>query len=100
MSSIRQKMTALTAVMIMLLAGCAVTNLTNSIPEVFNGEQLSGYGEITINVPDAGRGWDVAKYKVTASRSGETDVSGETTGTSLSMRLKVGQWSFVAQGYD
>ncbi len=100
MSSIRQKMTALTAVMIMLLAGCAVTNLTNSIPEVFNGEQSSGYGEITINVPDAGRGWDVAKYKVTASRSGETDVSGETTGTSLSMRLKVGQWSFVAQGYD
>ena len=56
--------------------------------------------DVSVNLPDMGRGWDVAKYSVTATKSGEDPVTQETTSSSLSMRLKIGNWTFVASAYD
>ncbi len=71
----------------------------DAISEVSNVMQ-SEYVDLTVNLPDRGRGWDVASYTVTATRTGETTVTETTINTSLTMRLKVGTWTFVATAHD
>ena len=91
---------------IIMLVSCSSANLldgtaydNDEIKEASDIQQ-NEYVDLTVNLPDMGRGWDVAKYTVTATRSGETDVTQETTNTSLTMRLKVGAWTFTASAYD
>ena len=96
----------LAIISIIMLASCSTANLidgvaydNDEIKEVSDIQQ-NEYIDLTIKLPDTGRGWTVARYSVTASKSGETDVTETTTTNSLSMRLRVGDWSFVASGYD
>ena len=107
MTQLKNLVLVMCAMLIMALVSCssaslldnsaAAATVTESPEAVIS---TSDVVDITVNLPDMGRGWDVAKYSVTATRTGETDVTQETTGTSLTMRLKVGDWSFVATGYD
>ena len=86
----------------LLLTSCQISGVSGADTSV-SSVTVEKYGDVTLRLPgyyDTGRGWTVAKYKVTASRSGETDVTQETTSNSLTLRLKVGKWSFTAEGYD
>ena len=94
----------LVIISIAVIASCSSANLlaggAGDNDEIISAVQQSEYVDIDVNLPAMGRGWDVARYSVTASKTGETDVTEETTSSSLSMRLKIGDWSFIATGYD
>ena len=99
MEQFRQWGIAVFAIMIiMLFASCQIGNVNPSETEISSVE-IDQYGELSVVLPSS-RGWDVAKYKLTASRTGEKSVVKETSDTTIKMRLKVGTWSFIAEGYD
>ena len=86
------------AIVIMLFTSCQIGSVNSAETEI-SSVKTEQYGELSVEFPSS-RGWNVAKYKVTASRAGEKSITKETTGTNLKMRLKVGKWSFTAEGYD
>ena len=93
--------------LMIIMSACSSESLLNGPSQNINenAKAVSSsdeYVDISVNMPDMGRGWDVAKYSVTATpdESGVEPVTEETTNSSLSMRLKVGYWTFVASGYD
>ncbi len=87
-------------IMMMLFTSCQMGGVNASADTSVEVDNSEKYGNIMINLPDTSRGWTPAKYVVTASREGENDVVAETTKKTLNMRLKVGDWSFVAQALD
>ncbi|MBR6062250.1 MAG: chitobiase/beta-hexosaminidase C-terminal domain-containing protein, partial [Spirochaetales bacterium] len=83
----------------LLLTSCQISGVSGADTSV-SSVTVEKYGDVEIRLPGDGRGWSPAMYEVTASRSGEADVVETTTSSSLSLRLKVGSWSFVARAYD
>lgn len=58
-----------------------------------------GYGILSVDIPKQ-RGWSVAEYDVTATKSGETPVNATTSTNSISMVLKIGTWNIDVSGHD
>jgi len=105
MNYIKQCCIAFFAMTVLVLSSCQMGSVSGSadaveVTSTAAAENGDKYGSVTVNLPGQGRGWSPAKYVVTASRSGEDDVVAETTKKSLNMRLKVGDWEFVAQAFD
>ena len=74
----------------MVLSSCSSENLFTAADD-----------EITVTVNcDTPRGWDIAKYAVTATDSLGNVKSSESAAASLSLTLKKGVWSFVVSAYD
>ena len=73
--------------MVIIFAGCAINtgiNLDNQkVPE--------GYGILTVEMLSS-RSMTVSSYHVTASKSGETDVTDTVFTNSCTMTLKLGVW--------
>ena len=88
------------AMMVMLFASCQISSVNNAVTDTVVNSVENEYGNIEIILPDTGRSWSPAKYVVTAERTGETTVVKETTATTLTMRLKVGEWTFSAEALD
>ncbi len=92
------------AAALILALGCSASNLLDSTNEYALSPAAAvsdnEYADVSVRLPDRGRGWDVASYTVTATRTGETTVTETTTNTSLTMRLKVGPWTFTAAAHD
>ncbi|MBP5706584.1 MAG: chitobiase/beta-hexosaminidase C-terminal domain-containing protein, partial [Spirochaetales bacterium] len=88
------------AMMVMLLASCQISGVNNAVTDTVESSIESKYGNIEIILPDTGRSWTPAEYKVTAERAGEEPVVKRTTATTLTMRLKVGEWTFSAEAFD
>ena len=100
MKQFKQRCAALFAIIILMFTSCQIGSV-NSADTELNCISSEEFGEVSVILP-AGRGWTAAKYKVTASRTGEKSETKETSAANnrISMRLKAGKWSFVAEGYD
>jgi glycosidase len=86
------------AVIAVLVFSCAV--VMNPVSEVTVIETIpDGYGVMTVEIPEI-RGWSVSQYTVTATRSGENPVIVTTPDSTVSMTLKLGQWSINVTGAD
>jgi glycosidase len=83
-----------TWMMLALLVSCAVISGPAS-----QGGIPDGYGVVDIEIPEI-RGWTVASYTVTATRSGEAPVTVMTSDSSVSMTLKLGGWNIAVEGTD
>jgi predicted alpha/beta superfamily hydrolase len=55
--------------------------------------------DVTILMESA-RGWDIAQYRVTASRPGESPVSVETSDNMLTLQLQLGTWQIDVNAMD
>jgi hypothetical protein len=76
-------------VVTILFTGCAVNTGLDSqkvdIPE--------GYGLINVELMGATRSMSVSSYHITATKSGETDVTATTFTPSVTLTLKLGTWN-------
>ncbi len=75
---------------LMMLTSCSSENLFVAADE-----------EVTVTVNcDSPRGWDIAKYVVTATDASGNKKTNESSSATLSIKLKKGVWSFTVSAYD
>lgn len=77
---------------VMMLVSCSSENL---LAAATDDDEVN----VTVNC-DSPRGWDIAKYVVTATDSLGNKKTSESATATLSIKLKKGVWSFVVCAYD
>lgn len=92
-------MLAMIVITLVIGFGCSSHSLLKYDNEDQSFVYEKGYGSLKINIPTV-RGWTVAQYDVTATKSGETTVTASTTTNNVSLRLKIGTWTISVVGKD
>jgi hypothetical protein len=80
--------------------GCAVNNAFSTNDPMDYSKSSSLYGDVILSFSAPNRSMNVANYEITATRSGETDVSDSTTSQTTTLTLKVGSWNIDVTGKD